>query len=81
MPQHGSFNVLLTTIAGIILGGTKLGGGRGEIFGTFIGIVIMNVIYNGLALKSLQQYVILIFTGLLLLVVISGYEIRDNIKK
>jgi len=79
MPQHGSFNVLLNTLAGIMLGGAKLGGGKGSIFGTLIGVIIISTIYNGLALKSLQSHIILIITGLLFLAILAGYEIRDRI--
>lgn len=81
LPQHGSFNMLLTTLAGIMLGGAKLGGGKGDIFGTLVGVSIISFIYNGLALRSLQSHVILIFTGVLFLIILSGYEIRERILK
>ena len=51
MPQHGSFNVLLNTMAGIMLGGAKLGGGKGDIFGTLIGVIIISFIYNLMMIK------------------------------
>ena len=42
--------VELQVIAGIVIGGTSLAGGRGSIVGTFIGVVLIGVINVGLSL-------------------------------
>ncbi len=47
----------LTVLAGVILGGTSLLGGRGSIFRTMIGIAMLGFIQNGLLLLSFPYYV------------------------
>jgi len=51
MPQHGE-GLELTIISAILLGGTALGGGRGQILGTLTGILILSVLYNGLTMLN-----------------------------
>jgi len=49
-------NYELTAITAAIIGGTNLFGGRGSIFGTLIGALIMGVLQNGLNLLAVQSY-------------------------
>lgn len=49
-------NYELTAITAAIIGGTNLFGGRGSIFGTMIGALIMGVLQNGLTLMAVQSY-------------------------
>ncbi len=49
-------NYELTAITAAIIGGTNLFGGRGSIFGTMIGALIMGVLQNGLNLMAVQSY-------------------------
>ncbi len=49
-------NYELTAITAAIIGGTNLFGGKGSIFGTFIGALIMGVLQNGLNLLAVQSY-------------------------
>lgn len=49
-------NYELTAITAAIIGGTNLFGGRGSIFGTMIGALIMGVLQNGLNLLAVQSY-------------------------
>jgi ribose transport system permease protein len=46
----------LDTIAGVVIGGASLFGGRGTIIGTFIGVLIMVLIRNGLNLLNVNPY-------------------------
>ncbi|MDA3951229.1 MAG: ABC transporter permease, partial [Spirochaeta sp.] len=43
-------------IAGVILGGTSLAGGEGNIFKAFIGILILGILQNGFLLLGLPYY-------------------------
>lgn len=43
-------------IAAVILGGAALSGGRGTIIGTFIGVVIMGIVKNGMVLLSVPVF-------------------------
>jgi ribose/xylose/arabinose/galactoside ABC-type transport system permease subunit len=46
----------LQVIAGIVVGGTSLAGGRGSIVGTFIGVVLIGVINVGLSLLGVNPF-------------------------
>ncbi|MEI6915707.1 MAG: ABC transporter permease, partial [Armatimonadota bacterium] len=45
----------LDVIAASVIGGTSLAGGRGSIFGAFLGAAIMGVIRNGLVLMDVRS--------------------------
>jgi ribose/xylose/arabinose/galactoside ABC-type transport system permease subunit len=49
-------NYELTAVTATIIGGTNLFGGRGSIFGTVIGALIMGVLQNGLNLIGVSSY-------------------------
>ncbi|CAM2152237.1 ribose ABC transporter membrane subunit [Pararobbsia alpina] len=46
----------LQVIAGVVIGGTSLAGGRGSIIGTFIGVVLIGVINVGLSLLGVNPF-------------------------
>lgn len=46
----------LDAIAAVVLGGTSLSGGRGWIFGTFIGALIIGVLDNGLNILNVNSF-------------------------
>jgi ribose/xylose/arabinose/galactoside ABC-type transport system permease subunit len=54
-PKSGQFYEL-DAIAAVVVGGTSLMGGRGSIFGTVIGALIIGVMNNGLSLLEVDQY-------------------------
>jgi ribose transport system permease protein len=73
---HGaSYNLggsdLLTVIAAVVVGGTRLNGGQGSIFGALIGSVMLGMLNNGLILAGLSTWDQLIANGLILLVAIT----------
>jgi ribose transport system permease protein len=45
----------LDSIAAVVIGGTSLSGGRGSIFGTVLGCLIIGVLNNGLVLLSVSS--------------------------
>jgi ribose transport system permease protein len=47
---------LFTTIAGVVIGGTLLSGGRGGVLHSSVGILIMVVLNNGMNLSGVSQY-------------------------
>ncbi len=63
----------MDVIAGVVIGGTLLTGGRGSIFGTVIGVFIFGVIENGLNIIGVPTYYKLIIKGLILVMAI-GYK-------
>jgi ribose/xylose/arabinose/galactoside ABC-type transport system permease subunit len=71
----------MTGIAVAVLGGTAMGGGRGSVIGTVLGALIFQLLLNILALSGLGTYMELLLRGGLLVVVVIGYQIMNEIKK
>jgi fructose transport system permease protein len=69
-PQAG-LNDNLSSITAVVLGGTSLFGGRGNILGTLVGAIIISVFNNGLQLMGLQEIVQVLITGVLVILAVS----------
>ncbi|HEY0912598.1 MAG TPA: ABC transporter permease, partial [Bradyrhizobium sp.] len=57
----------LEVIAMVVIGGTALTGGRGTIFGTVIGVLILRVMRNGIVLIGVPGLAYNIFIGAIIL--------------
>ena len=57
----------LDVIAAVVIGGTSLGGGKGTLFGTFIGVLILGLITNILNLYGIHPYQQMVVKGLVIL--------------
>lgn len=62
---------LLTVIAAVIIGGTRLNGGAGTIFGALIGSLLMGTLNNGLILMGLSVSEQMIVRGIIILVAVA----------
>jgi ribose transport system permease protein len=62
---------LLTVIAAVIVGGTRLNGGVGTVFGALIGSLLMGLLNNGLILMGLSVSEQLMVRGMILLAAIA----------
>jgi rhamnose transport system permease protein len=62
-------------IAAVVFGGTSIFGGRGTILGTALGVVIIQLLKNGLQLAGLrgEATVILIGTVLILSILLNQF--------
>ncbi len=60
-------NYELVAITAVILGGTKLFGGKASIVGTFLGVLCLGVLQNGLNLLAVSTYYQVLFVGLVLI--------------
>jgi ribose transport system permease protein len=61
----------LTSIAAVILGGGVLGGGRGGVLGTLLGVLVLGTLSNGLALLQIPSFYQQIATGGVLLIAVG----------
>jgi ribose transport system permease protein len=70
----------LDSIAAVVIGGTSLSGGRGSIFLTVIGCLIIGVLNNGLSVLDVSAYWQLVIKGLVLIAAVAADRIgaRDN---
>ena len=57
----------LFAIAGVVIGGASLMGGKGTIGGAIIGVLILNTLENGLNIVGIQAFYRYIATGLILI--------------
>lgn len=69
-PQAGQTGNL-DSITAVVLGGTSLLGGRGQIVGTLIGALIVGVFRNGLQLMGVPSIYQVLITGVLVIVAVS----------
>ena len=60
----------LDAIAAVVLGGTSIFGGRGSIFGTILGLVLIQLLKNGLALTGVTSDATIIVIGSTLILAI-----------
>jgi len=74
-PQ-AAFGFELSVIAAVVLGGTSLAGGKGGLFGTLIGVLILGTLNNGMVLLSLSSYYQQISQGLVLLLAVGLDQFR-----
>ncbi len=62
---------LLTVIAAVVIGGTRLFGGRGTVVGALVGSLILGMLNNGLILAGLSDPEQQIARGLIILVAVA----------
>lgn len=60
----------LDAIAAVVLGGTSLSGGRGRIFGTLIGALIIGTLNNGLNLLGVSSFYQMVVKGIVILIAV-----------
>lgn len=60
----------LDAIAAVALGGTSMNGGRGKIYGTLIGVLIIAVLNNGLNILGVSSYYQDVVKGLVILLAV-----------
>ena len=71
-------NYNMTALSAVILGGAALTGGKGTIFGTFLGSMVIAVLQNGMTMNSVGSYWQDIIIGAVLVVSISIDAIKGG---
>lgn len=65
----------LDVLAAVVLGGARLGGGRGTVFGCILGVMFVAVTQNGLNLLGVSPFAFQMIIGAVILVAISTSNI------
>lgn len=67
-----------SVLTACVLGGISVMGGRGSLFGAFIGVLIVGVLDNGLVLLNVSEYVQLVIKGAILLTAVIYDAMSKN---
>lgn len=65
-------------IAAVVIGGTSLAGGRGRLWGTIIGFLIMAVMNNGLDMMAVSSYWQLVIKGTIIVVAVMLDSLNEQ---
>ncbi|MBP5499715.1 MAG: ribose ABC transporter permease, partial [Bacteroidales bacterium] len=70
----------LDAIAAVVIGGASLSGGKGSIWGTVVGALIIGVLNNGLVLLNVSPFWQQVIKGLVILlaVIMDRYSNRKS---
>jgi simple sugar transport system permease protein len=61
----------LDVLAAVVLGGARLGGGRGSILGVLLGVILVAMTQNGLNLLGISPYAFKMIVGVIILAAIT----------
>lgn len=73
-------DLLLNTLAAIVVGGTSLSGGVGGVHRTILGVLIITVLDNGLNLMGVNQYTQMVIKGLVVIGAVLVSQDRGKIR-
>lgn len=71
----------LDAIAAVVIGGTSLNGGKGKIWGTVMGAVIIGVLNNGLVLLNVSPFWQQVVKGAVILLAVIIDKIGETVKR
>ena len=70
----------MTAISSVIIGGASLSGGLGSVSRTFVGIIFLGVLINGMTLLNVNEYYQYVVRGLLILIAVLINTIQTQRK-
>lgn len=68
----------MEAITAAVIGGASLSGGKGTIFGSFIGLLVVAILTNGLDLLNVSSYYQEIIKGVIILLAVLADRVRKN---
>jgi ribose transport system permease protein len=68
--NNAGFGFEMQVVAAVLLGGTGLGGGAGSLVGTFLAVLLLAILNNGITLLRIHPNWSMIMNGLLILLAI-----------
>jgi ribose transport system permease protein len=60
----------MDAIAAVVLGGTSLSGGKGRLFGTLVGVLIIGTLNNGMNLLGVSSFYQQVVKGAVILIAV-----------
>ena len=78
---NAGLNMEMDAICAVIMGGTLLHGGKGNVVGTVIAVFLLGMIRNSLTLLSISSYYQQFITGAILLLAVIVAEYRERKKR
>ena len=78
-PTQGS-GLMLTTLAAVFVGGTSVFGGRGTVYGTFIGVLIIGSLESGIVALGLSGFYVQFINGLMITIAVTIYALIQKRK-
>lgn len=80
-PGAGNSSDLLSVIAAVVIGGASLSGGVGSMWGTFVGLLIIGVLNNGLTLLNVSPHLQPVVIGAaIILAVLSDGQLLGGLR-
>ncbi|QND44381.1 ABC transporter permease (plasmid) [Rhizobium lusitanum] len=70
----------LDVLAAVVLGGARLGGGRGTVLGCVLGVLLVAVTQNGLNLLGVSPYAFKMIIGAMILIAISSSSLSLRLR-
>jgi ribose transport system permease protein len=81
-PSAGNSSDLLAVIAAVVIGGASLAGGVGSMWGTFVGLLIIGVLNNGLTLLNVSPHLQPVVIGaVIILAVLSDGRLFSMLRR
>jgi ribose transport system permease protein len=70
------------TVAAVVIGGTSLGGGKGGVLRTMLGVLMLTVLTNGLILSGVDSSVQSGVSGavLILAIIVAAWPQRNRLR-
>jgi ribose transport system permease protein len=81
-PASGT-SMEMDVVTAVVIGGVSINGGKGKIFGAFVGALIIGVLSNGLTIMNIGEYYQQVVKGLVLILAVAfdTYTNTDKVKR
>jgi simple sugar transport system permease protein len=70
----------LTVIAAVVLGGTRISGGKGTLIGAMLGVAMIMILEKNLVLIGLSSYWQSFFVGLIIVIGVTITNVQGKVK-
>ena len=71
----------MNAIASVVLGGTSMSGGLGTIGGTIVGILVINVLNDGMIMMGVSSFWQMVIKGIVIIVAVVIDLVQKDLQK